>query len=206
MAISPAGRDPSGGQKVRVNNDDTDALFAAEVQCFSHGILGSNRRRISGLKLGSPFPSVSGFGSSSPPTPAIQSVLRRPTCECAIRRPSGWPASRVLFGRRQLLETEPQNGGDDARAKQHALTMLSCWHRNFHPLPAPELTDESPFTAWLRRGDNGHRVIFLDLPLYAPRDRRATIISQSRRNFARPRSILERSAEKCDGGDPARIN
>jgi hypothetical protein len=27
---------------------------------------------------------------------------------------------RVLFGRRQLLETEPENGGDDARAKQHA--------------------------------------------------------------------------------------
>jgi tRNA isopentenyl-2-thiomethyl-A-37 hydroxylase MiaE len=71
----------------------------------------------------------------------------------------------------------------------------------FHPLPAPELADQPPFQAWLRRTDTGHRTIFLDPPRYQPRNRRAQIITQSRRNFGRSRAFIERtfSAEKGRG-------
>jgi hypothetical protein len=61
----------------------------------------------------------------------------------------------------------------------------------FHPLPAPELSDQSPFRAWLRRDDTSHRPIFLEPPLYPPRNRRHQLIAQSRRNFGRPRFIVE---------------
>jgi hypothetical protein len=63
----------------------------------------------------------------------------------------------------------------------------------FHPLPAPELSEQSPFTAWLRRGDSGHRAIFLEPPLYWSRNRRNQVIAQSRRNFGRSRSSIEQS-------------
>jgi hypothetical protein len=63
----------------------------------------------------------------------------------------------------------------------------------FHPLPAPELSEQSPFTAWLRRGDSGHRAIFLEPQLYPARNRRKHVIAQSRRNFGRPRTTIERS-------------
>jgi Type IV secretion-system coupling protein DNA-binding domain len=63
----------------------------------------------------------------------------------------------------------------------------------FHPLPAAELTDQSPFRAWLRRGDTGHRAIYLEPARHAPRGRRAYVIAQSRRNFGRPRAVIERS-------------
>lgn len=63
----------------------------------------------------------------------------------------------------------------------------------FHPLPAPELADQSPYTAWLRRGETGHRVVFLEPPLYPPRNRKKYIIAQSRRNFGRARSVIERT-------------
>lgn len=55
----------------------------------------------------------------------------------------------------------------------------------FHPLPAHELAGQSPFTAWLRRSDTGHRSIALEPPQFLPRNRRKTVISQSRRNFGR---------------------
>ncbi len=63
----------------------------------------------------------------------------------------------------------------------------------FHPLPAPELSEQSPFRAWLRRADAGHRSIYLTPPRYASRHRRDKVIAQSRRNFARPRATVERS-------------
>lgn len=61
----------------------------------------------------------------------------------------------------------------------------------FHPLPAPELSDQPPYRAWLRRSDSGHRVAFLEPPRYQPRNRRKHIIAQSRRNFGRPRKLIE---------------
>jgi hypothetical protein len=63
----------------------------------------------------------------------------------------------------------------------------------FHPLPAPELAGQAPFTAWLRRADANHRAIFLHPPLYASRKRRKQVIAQSRRNFGRSRAIVERT-------------
>jgi hypothetical protein len=63
----------------------------------------------------------------------------------------------------------------------------------FHPLPAPELAGQSPYQAWLRRLDSGHRVAYIEPPLFGPRNRREYVIAQSRRNFARPRSLVERS-------------
>jgi hypothetical protein len=62
----------------------------------------------------------------------------------------------------------------------------------FHPLPPSELVDQSPFRAWLRRGDTGHRPIFLEPPLYEGRNRKARVIAQSRRNFGRSRGMIER--------------
>jgi len=63
----------------------------------------------------------------------------------------------------------------------------------FHPLPAPELTDQPPFQAWVRRSDSQRRVAFIEPPLFQSRNCRARIIAQSRRNFARPRAIIEQS-------------
>ena len=63
----------------------------------------------------------------------------------------------------------------------------------FHPLPAPELADQWPFTAWLRRADSDRRMIYLEPPLYPARNRRNQIIAQSRRNFGRARPVIERN-------------
>jgi hypothetical protein len=60
----------------------------------------------------------------------------------------------------------------------------------FHPLPAPELADQSPFRAWLRRTEQGVRPIFLEPALFTMKNRRESVIMQSRRNFGRPRSIF----------------
>jgi hypothetical protein len=65
----------------------------------------------------------------------------------------------------------------------------------FHPLPAPELADQFPFRAWLRRGEVGYRPIFLKPPLYPSRNRRPHVVAQSRRNFGRSRALIERSFE-----------
>jgi DNA helicase HerA-like ATPase len=61
----------------------------------------------------------------------------------------------------------------------------------FHPLPEHELIDQSPHRAWLRRGDSGHRAVFVSPRLYGSRKRRDTVIAQSRRNFGRARSVLD---------------
>ena len=63
----------------------------------------------------------------------------------------------------------------------------------FDPLPAPELADLRPFTAWLRRADSDRRMIYLEPPLYPARNRRAQIIAQSRQNFGRARALIERT-------------
>jgi hypothetical protein len=65
----------------------------------------------------------------------------------------------------------------------------------FHPLPAPELADQFPFRAWLRRAEGGCRPIFLKPPLYPSRNRRPHVVAQSRRNFGRARALIERSFE-----------
>jgi hypothetical protein len=64
----------------------------------------------------------------------------------------------------------------------------------FHPLPAHELLDQSPHRAWLRRGDSGHRSVFASPRLYGSRTRRDKVIAQSRRNFGRPRAVIERKS------------
>jgi hypothetical protein len=60
----------------------------------------------------------------------------------------------------------------------------------FHPLPAHELVDQSPYRAWLRR--SGSRPVWISQPLIAPQNRRTKVIRQSRRNFGRPRPLNER--------------
>ena len=62
----------------------------------------------------------------------------------------------------------------------------------FDPLPPSELVDQAPYTAWLRRGI-GHEHVDLLPRLYPPRGRLEIIRRQSRRNFGRPRELIERS-------------
>jgi hypothetical protein len=63
----------------------------------------------------------------------------------------------------------------------------------FHPLPAHELVDQSPYRAWLRRGDSDQRPVFVSPRLFGSRHRRDTVIAQSRRNFGRARAVIERN-------------
>jgi TraM recognition site of TraD and TraG len=63
----------------------------------------------------------------------------------------------------------------------------------FHPLPAPELANQPPFQAWLRRLDTNHHTVFLEPPLYRSQNRRRQVVTQSRRNFGRPRALIERT-------------
>lgn len=57
----------------------------------------------------------------------------------------------------------------------------------FHPLPAPELVDQPPFQAWLRRLEDNNRVAFIEPRLFRARNQIRQIIKQSRRNFGRQR-------------------
>jgi hypothetical protein len=54
--------------------------------------------------------------------------------------------------------------------------MRNCSHRNFIRCRRPELADQSPYTAWLRRGDTGHRAIYLEPSLYPARKRREPVM------------------------------
>ena len=63
-----------------------------------------------------------------------------------------------------------------------------------HPLPAHELVDQSPHRAWLRRGDSGQRPVFVSPRLSGSPCRRHIVIAQNRRNFGRPRALIERSS------------
>lgn len=55
----------------------------------------------------------------------------------------------------------------------------------FHPLPAPELVDQPPFQAWLRRLEDNNRVAFIEPRLFRSRNLKKVAIRQSRRNFGR---------------------
>ncbi len=63
----------------------------------------------------------------------------------------------------------------------------------FHPLPAHELIDQSPFCAWLRRIDADHCLIAVEPPRYESRQARARVLATSRRKFGRSRAAIERS-------------
>ena len=62
----------------------------------------------------------------------------------------------------------------------------------FDPLPPSELVDQAPYTAWLRRGI-GHEHVDLLPRLYEPRGRLELVRRQSRRNFGRPRDLIEQT-------------
>ena len=55
----------------------------------------------------------------------------------------------------------------------------------------PQLADQEPFTAWLRRGLGRDR-IFVEDKLYEPRGTAALIREQSRQRFGRHRAAIER--------------
>jgi len=61
----------------------------------------------------------------------------------------------------------------------------------FRPMDVGALTDQGPFTAWLRRGI-GHDRIFVEPHLYDPLGTAALIREQSRQRFGRHRATIER--------------
>jgi GTPase SAR1 family protein len=61
----------------------------------------------------------------------------------------------------------------------------------FRPIEEGALTDQRPFTAWLRRGSGLHR-IFPQQKIFEPLATRDAIITQSRQRFGRSRSSIER--------------
>jgi hypothetical protein len=75
------------------------------------------------------------------------------------------------------------------RVSGHDALLLAS---EFAPLPPSELVDQAPFTAWLRRGI-GHEHVDLLPRLYPPSGRLELIRRQSRRNFGRPRELIEKT-------------
>ncbi|MCC6947004.1 MAG: type IV secretion system DNA-binding domain-containing protein [Bradyrhizobiaceae bacterium] len=63
----------------------------------------------------------------------------------------------------------------------------------FHPYPAHELIDQKPFRAMLRRLDGEVCSAHMEPPLFGSRRRLQKVVAQSRRNFSRPRAVIERS-------------
>jgi hypothetical protein len=61
----------------------------------------------------------------------------------------------------------------------------------FHPMEPGALTDQEPFTAWLRRSDAGSDRITAEPKLYEPTGSGAAIKEQSRQRFGRPRRTIE---------------
>jgi hypothetical protein len=61
----------------------------------------------------------------------------------------------------------------------------------FQPMTPAALSDQEPFTAWLRRGVGQHR-IFVEGKMYAGLGSVAVIRDQSRQRFGRSRSAIER--------------
>ena len=55
----------------------------------------------------------------------------------------------------------------------------------FHPLPAHELLDQSPHSAWLRRSDSGHRAVFVSPRLFGSRHGATTVLAQNRKSASR---------------------
>jgi hypothetical protein len=61
----------------------------------------------------------------------------------------------------------------------------------FHPMEPGALTDQSPFTARLRRSDAGRDRINAAPRMYPPLNNSSTIREQSRQRFGRPKTIVE---------------
>ena len=61
----------------------------------------------------------------------------------------------------------------------------------FRPIDPGALSDQEPFSAWLRRGIGQNR-IFIEDKLYPPRGTGEAIREQSRQRFGRPRGAIER--------------
>lgn len=74
----------------------------------------------------------------------------------------------------------------------NAATDAKVLASEFEPLPPTELVDQAPFRAWLRRGI-GHEHVDLLPPQFQARGRLELVRRQSRRNFGRPRAIVERT-------------
>jgi hypothetical protein len=80
------------------------------------------------------------------------------------------------------------------RVSGHDAILLAS---EFDPMPPNVLVDQAPFTAWLRRG-LGHKHVDLLPRLYEPRRRLGLIRRQSRRNFGRPRALIERTFDNTN--------
>jgi len=61
----------------------------------------------------------------------------------------------------------------------------------FHPLPPAELAGQSPYRAWMRRSDEGHRVTFIEPRVFQSRNARQRVIATTQRKFGRPRETVE---------------
>jgi hypothetical protein len=61
----------------------------------------------------------------------------------------------------------------------------------FRTLEPGALSDQEPFTAWLRRGGAGHFRIFTEPKFYTPLGTREAVIEQSHARFGRPRAVVE---------------
>ncbi len=61
----------------------------------------------------------------------------------------------------------------------------------FHPMEPGALTDQQPFTAWLRRSDAGRDRIFAEPKSYFPIESAETIRVQGRQRFGRSRAVIE---------------
>jgi hypothetical protein len=61
----------------------------------------------------------------------------------------------------------------------------------FHPMEPGALTDQEPFTAWLRRSDSGRNRITAEQKLYASTPSAIAIKKQSRQRFGRLARIVE---------------
>jgi hypothetical protein len=60
----------------------------------------------------------------------------------------------------------------------------------FRTIEPGALSDEEPFTAWLRRGGFGHFRIFTEPTFYKPLGTRDAVVAQSRARFGRPHSVI----------------
>ena len=59
------------------------------------------------------------------------------------------------------------------------------------PVRPSHLTEQQPFTAWLRRGNLDHAKITASPRLFEPAGRYKQVLAQSHRNFGRPRGTVE---------------
>jgi energy-coupling factor transporter ATP-binding protein EcfA2 len=58
--------------------------------------------------------------------------------------------------------------------------------KEFYPLPAHVLTEQAPFEAWIKRGEEEHRPVRALPSLHRPRGVRGKVVAQSRRRYGCP--------------------